>query len=205
MTAHYRKLLFTPEVLKLQTEAGSRAAYAGGLSDDTGQPDVLSEQEIMFIATRDSFYMSSIGAGGWPYIQHRGGAPGFVKFLGKRLLGFADFRGNRQYISLGNIASENRVALFFMDYPRRARLKLLGHIRIVKLEDDPDLAKTLIDDDYDGKPERAILIDVEGFDWNCSQHITPRFTAGDVKDVITRLQSQIEALEHENAALKKGK
>jgi uncharacterized protein len=204
MTAHYRKLLFTPEVRLRQADMGSRSAYARGEEDAPEGPDPLGEREAMFIATRNSFYLASIGASGWPYIQHRGGAAGFVKVLGERLIGFADYRGNRQYISLGNIATDSRVALFLMDYPRRARLKLLGRMRPVDLTGDSALAAQLTDQNYDAVVERGMLIDVEAFDWNCSQHITLRFATEDVEGAVDKLRSRIAELEVENAALKNG-
>jgi uncharacterized protein len=203
MTAHYGKLLFTPEVQLHQTVMGSRSAYARGEEEAPDSPDGLGEREAMFIATRDSFYLASIGANGWPYIQHRGGAVGFVKILNDKLIGFADYRGNRQYISLGNIATDNRVSLFFMDYPRRARLKMLGRMRAIDLKNDPALTEQLIDKDYDANVERGLVIDLEAFDWNCPQHITPRFTGREVESAINRLQARITELEAENDKLKK--
>jgi uncharacterized protein len=203
MTTHYRKLLFTPEVQLQQAAKGSRSVYARGEDEAPENADSIGEREAMFIATRDSFYLASVGETGWPYIQHRGGAMGFVKVLNDKLIGFADYRGNRQYISLGNVTKENRVSLFFMDYARRGRLKLLGRMRSVDLSEDTALAKQLIDDHYDANVERGLLIDVEAFDWNCSQHITPRFTAQDVEAVMGRLQSRIAELETEIQKLKK--
>jgi hypothetical protein len=165
---------------------------AGG---DTGTAEILGSREAMFLATRDSFYVASTNASGWPYIQHRGGPPGFVKLLGDRRIGFADYRGNRQYVSLGNVATDDRVALFFMDYVRRARLKLLGRKRSVSLDDAPELAAALIDEDYGAKVERGFVIEVEAYDWNCPQHITPRYTQGDMAEVIAPLQRRIAELE----------
>jgi uncharacterized protein len=202
MTAHYRKLLFTPQVQLQQTVKGSRVAYVRGEDEVPDIPDGIGEREASFIATRDSFYLASVGETGWPYIQHRGGATGFVNVLNNRLIGFADYRGNRQYISLGNVAKENRVSLFFMDYARRGRLKLLGRMRAVDLNEDPALAAQLIDPHYDANVERGMLIDVEAFDWNCSQHITPRFVAQDFESAIGRLQTRIAELEAENHKLR---
>jgi predicted pyridoxine 5'-phosphate oxidase superfamily flavin-nucleotide-binding protein len=157
----------------------------------------LTENEAHFIATRDSMYVASIGADGWPYIQHRGGPPGFVKVLSERSLGFADFRGNRQYVSVGNLADENRVALFMMDYARRTRLKVLGRARVVDLANAPDLAATLIDQSYGAKVERGIVVEVEAFDWNCPQHITPRYTLAEIDPMISALKARIAELEAE--------
>jgi uncharacterized protein len=200
MTSRYLNALFSPSVKAAQQHNGSRDAYArrDGPSD---KPDELTVNEIEFIASRDSFYMASVGASGWPYVQHRGGAPGFIKVLGERTLGLADFRGNRQYVSVGNLADDDRVSLFMMDYPRRARLKLLGRARAVSLADAPDLAAVLVDDAYGAKVERGFVIEVEAFDWNCPQHITPRFTLAEMQPSIEILKSRIGELEAEIARL----
>ena len=197
MTARFLNLTFTPAVKAAQDANGSRNAYAR--RDDGSQPDPLTGNETEFIAARDSFYMATTGSGGWPYIQHRGGPPGFVKVLDERTLGLADFRGNRQYISIGNLAGDDRAALFFMDYARRARLKLLGRVRKVDLAEAPDLAKALVDADYGAKVERGLIIDVEAFDWNCPQHITPRFTTAEIEPSIAALKTRIAELEAEVA------
>jgi uncharacterized protein len=193
MTSRFLNLVFTPSVKAAQQQNGSRDAYAK--RDSASEPDRLTENEAQFIATRDSFYMASVGAAGWPYIQHRGGPPGFIKVLGERTLGLADFRGNRQYVSVGNLADDNRVALFMMDYARRARLKLLGRARTLDLADAPDLAAALIDQDYNAKVERGLIIDVEAFDWNCPQHITPRFTLAEIEPSVAALKARIAELE----------
>ncbi len=195
MTAHYMELLFTPEVMQHQAAHGSRDSYARMADGAEASPDTLGPKEAMFLATRDSFYVASTSASGWPYVQHRGGPSGFVKLLGDRQIGFADYRGNRQYVSLGNVATDDRVALFFMDYVRRARLKMLGRMRAVDLADRPDLAASLIDEAYSAKIERGFVIDIEAFDWNCPQHITPRYTQADIAEIVTPLQQRIAALE----------
>jgi hypothetical protein len=200
MTAHYMGLLFTPAVLAEQAEAGSRDSYARIASGDNGDADILGPKEAMFLATRDSFYVASTSASGWPYVQHRGGPPGFVKLLGERRIGFADYRGNRQYVSLGNVTTGDRVALFFMNYVRRARLKLLGRMRSVPLIDAPELAAALIDEAYGAKVERGFVIDIEAFDWNCPQHITPRYTQSDIAEIVAPLQRRITELEAAVAA-----
>ena len=200
MTARYLNLLFSPAVKAVQEENGSRDAYAK--RDSASQPDSLTENEAQFVATRDSFYMASVGAGGWPYVQHRGGPAGFVKVLDERTLGFADFRGNRQYVSVGNLAGDNRVALFMMDYPRRARLKLLGRARTVDLAGISELTAALISKSYGAKVERGIVIDVEAFDWNCPQHITERFTLAEIEPTIDTLKARIAELEVELAQAK---
>jgi uncharacterized protein len=197
MTSRFLNLVFSPTVKAAQQQNGSRDAYAK--RDVMSEPDRLTENEAQFIATRDSFYMASVGSGGWPYVQHRGGPPGFIKVLGERTLGLTDFRGNRQYVSVGNLADDDRVALFMMDYPRRARLKILGRARAVDLADAPDLAAALIDQAYGAKIERGIIIDVEAFDWNCPQHITPRFTLAEIEPSVATLKARIAELEAELA------
>jgi len=197
MTSHFLNVVSTPAVKAIQAEQGSRAAYS--TRDGETARDQLTESEAGFIATRDSFYMASVGETGWPYIQHRGGAPGFVKVLSPTQIAFADFRGNRQYVSAGNLSKDNRAALFFMDYPSRTRLKLLGHVRSVDLAADPDLAAQLIDPAYRAKVERAFIIDVEAFDWNCPQHITPRYTLEELEPAIGSLKARIAELETELA------
>jgi hypothetical protein len=163
----------------------------------------LGPDEQQFIALRDSFYMASVSETGWPYIQHRGGPPGFVHVLRPDLIGFADLRGNKQYISLGNLAHDNRVALFFMDYPNQTRLKILGHAEIHERDDD---AAMFIEQLRTAEPnavfERAILIHVSGFNWNCPQHITPRFTVDELEPSLAPLRNRLAALETENAQLR---
>jgi uncharacterized protein len=194
MTTRFLNLLFSNSVKSAQQANGSRDAYARRDAPGDG-PDALGENERQFIAARDSFYMSSIGANGWPYIQHRGGPVGFVKVLDERRLGIADFRGNRQYISVGNLADDNRAAFFFMDYPNRTRLKLLGRVRPVNLNETPDLHSALADPAYGAKIERGFIVDVEAFDWNCPQHITPRFTQREIAPEFAKLTARIAELE----------
>lgn len=201
MTAHFFDLAFTPSVQAAQEANGSRRAYARHHVPNA-EPDRLSDDETAFIAERDSFYMATVSETGWPYLQHRGGPRGFIKVLDDRTLGLADFRGNRQYVSLGNLTNDDRAALFFMDYPRQARLKVLARVRAVDLASEPELAAALVDGDYKAKVERGLLISVEAFDWNCPQHITPRFTAEEVRPVIAKQQARITELEAEVAALK---
>ncbi len=193
MTHKFMSTLFTDDVKAAQTANGSRAAYSR--FDEPAEPDVLTGAEAEFIAERDSFYMATTSEDGWPYIQHRGGPPGFLKLLDARTLAFADFRGNRQYISLGNIAHDDRVALFLMDYPNKRRLKLLGRMREVDPAASPGLADALIDPGYKAKVERAMLITIEAFDWNCPQHITPRFTLADIEPGVSALRARVAELE----------
>jgi predicted pyridoxine 5'-phosphate oxidase superfamily flavin-nucleotide-binding protein len=200
MTARFQRIAFTPSVKQAQAANGSRAAYARR-EGELAEPDRLTENEAAFIATRDSFYLATVSETGWPYVQHRGGPPGFVKLLGDRLLGIADYRGNRQYVTLGNLAYDSRAALFFMDYPRRARLKLYARVRRVDLAQDQGLAAALVDRAHRATVERGLLFDVEAFDWNCSQHITPRFTAEDIASGVRQLRERIAELEAEVARL----
>ena len=146
--------------------------------------------------------MATVSQSGWPYIQHRGGPAGFLKVLDETTLGFADFRGNRQYISLGNMASDDRVALFLMDYPNRARLKVLAHMSVRGLAAEPELAERLSSPDYKGRPERAFILKLEAFDWNCPQHITPRFTASEVAAGTSLLWERLAEAEAELKVLR---
>lgn len=162
----------------------------------------LSADEAAFIATRDSFYLATVSETGWPYVQHRGGPPGFLKVLDDATLGFADFRGNRQYITLGNLAGNDRAALILVDYPLRARLKIYARIEARELAAEPELAARLATPGYRALPERAFLLHVAAFDWNCSQHITQRFTAAEIAAVARPLHERVAELEAENAALR---
>ena len=164
--------------------------------------DHFSDNETAFIAERDSFYMATVSENGWPYVQHRGGPRGFLKLLDEKTLAFADFRGNRQYISLGNIAANDRVALILVDYPNRARLKILAHMEARDLTTAPELAERLSLPRYKGKVERAFVLHLETFDWNCSQHITPRFTMADIEPAVSSLQGRIAELQAENQGLR---
>jgi predicted pyridoxine 5'-phosphate oxidase superfamily flavin-nucleotide-binding protein len=154
----------------------------------------LGPEEMDFIALRDTFYMASVSETGWPYVQHRGGPPGFIKVLDATTLGFADYRGNRQYVSVGNVLKDDRVALILVDYPNRTRLKLLGHARIVS-PDETDLLATLDVPAYGARVERGFLIKIAAFDWNCPQHITPRFTEAEIESVMGNLKERLADLE----------
>lgn len=169
---HFGKLAFTPAVKALQEKDGSRRVYERIATD---APDVLGEAERDFIGERDSFYMASVGETGWPYIQHRGGPKGFVRVLDERTIGFADFRGNRQHVTAGNVGAGGRVALIFMDYPHQARLKLLAHASIAT--DAATLARVAMPG---VAADRAFVLRVEAFDWNCAQHITPRYSEAEL-------------------------
>lgn len=201
MGHRFAELAFTPQVRAAQEAAGSRAHYAR-FEEGPSFNDVLGDEEREFLAARDSVYLASVGETGWPYVQHRGGPPGFIHVLDERTLAFADFRGNRQYVSVGNLAGDSRVALIAVDYPRRRRLKLLGHARVVTPEQDAALIARLKTPGYRGVVERALVITVAGFDWNCPQHITPRFTEAEIAAATQPLRERIAALELENRRLR---
>lgn len=193
MGNRFAEIAFTDTVKTLQESHGSRRSYArmeGGAATN----NILTEAEAAFIGQRDSFYMATVSETGWPYVQHRGGPRGFVRVLGDTTLGFADFRGNRQYVSVGNLQTDNRVSLFFMDYPNRRRLKLLGRGRMIDAEDRETLDRLVVSD-YRAGVERGVLIDVEAFDWNCPQHIAPRYTEDEVAAATQSLLDRIVELE----------
>src|SRR5271166_6493846 len=169
MRKRFFDLAFTPAVQAQQTSRGSRAAYvalAKRAATDTSA-DTLSGDEIDFIRARDSFYLATVSESGWPYVQHRGGPAGFVRHLDDGTLGWADYTGNRQYISIGNTTADDRVAMLFMDYPHRQRLKVLGHMRAYDVYGRPDLAQVLAIEGYRANLERLIVVSIEAFDWNC--------------------------------------
>jgi predicted pyridoxine 5'-phosphate oxidase superfamily flavin-nucleotide-binding protein len=201
MSYGFLDIMATSGVKAAQAANGSREMWEGLSQDRTF--DRFTESEAAFIAARDSFYLASVSESGWPYIQHRGGPAGFLKLLDDKTLGFADFRGNRQYISLGNIAVDDRVALILVDYPRRARLKILGHMSTRDLKSEPKLAEQLVVPGYKARPERAFILQLEAFDWNCPQHITPRFTQGEIEAAVLPLQQRLAALEAENGELRR--
>lgn len=197
MAQNYVHTLFTDTARAMQEADGSRSAYARMEAGSTGEPDRISASEAQFIAARDSFYLASVTSEGWPYVQHRGGPPGFLKLLPGNRLGFADYRGNRQHVSTSNLTEEPRVSLFLMDYPNRRRLKILGRARIIYADADPGLVASLMPEGYKAVAERAYVIDVVGFDWNCPQHITPRFTEAEIAQAIRPLTTEISQLRAE--------
>jgi uncharacterized protein len=177
---NYTRLTFTDSVKKTQEDYGTRSTgermEAANFDDRT-----LGDREREFIARRDSFYMATVGDTGWPYVQFRGGPPGFLRVLDDRTIAYADFRGNRQLISTGNLSNDDRVALILLDYPNRQRLKILARVEVHSAEDRPDLIKALEDPSYRAQVKRAFVMTVEAFDWNCPQHITPRFTQAEIE------------------------
>lgn len=194
---NYSTLAFTDPVKKLQERYGSRSAYAR--QERYAYLDGLTGQETRFISQRDSFYMASIGENGFPYIQHRGGPKGFINVIDKDTIGFVDFVGNRQYISVGNIQTHPQVSLILVDYPRRTRLKIYATARISELSEEPELFNQLDPADYPHRPERMVVLAVSAYDWNCPQHIIPRYTAEEIADAMTERDDYIRRLETELA------
>ncbi len=198
----FGSLVFTPLVKKLQERYGSRRQYER-MENSGASQDRFTAFETEFLAGRDSFYMATMGATGWPYVQHRGGPKGFLKVIDDHTLAFADFRGNKQYISTGNLLTDNRVALIMIDYPRQARLKILGRVEIfegAKAAEWLDRVrmpgeKTVI--------ERVLVIHVEAYDWNCPQHITPRYSVEELREGMKDVEKRVQTLEQENEALRK--
>jgi predicted pyridoxine 5'-phosphate oxidase superfamily flavin-nucleotide-binding protein len=190
----------TPSVKAVQAANGATEFWSNLHGDRLSNH--FTEAETAFIGSRDSFYMATVSETGWPYVQHRGGPPGFLRVLDDRTLAFADFRGNRQYISIGNLTANDRAALILMDYPRRRRLKILAHAEIKDLTGGDRLAAQLAIPGYRANVERAVVLHLEAFDWNCPQHITPRFSEAELIDVLTPARARIEALEAENKALR---
>jgi len=180
MARSFAQIPLTPDVQAVQARMGSRRAYhpmeIGAVEDSA-----LGPVEIAFIAARDSFYQATVGSNGWPYVQHRGGPAGFLKVLDAHTLGYADFSGNRQYISVGNLAGDERVSLFLMDYPQQQRLKIWGRARVVEEEAEPKLLARLASPHYRARIERGVVITVEAFDWNCPKYITPRYTEAEIQ------------------------
>ena len=202
MARAFSELAFTPRVQLQQDRLGSASHYARLLSDEAPANNRLGPEEAAFVAARDGFYQATVSETGWPYVQFRGGPAGFLKVLDEATIGYADFRGNRQYISLGNLDGDNRISLILMDYPNRRRLKILGRARTVETTDDPDLAQRLAVPGYRGRPERAVLIDIAGLDWNCPQHIPQRLTLEELEGTLAPVRQEIAGLKAENDALK---
>ena len=199
MAENFHSIAFTDSVQRAQERQGVRQQYAR-FAARAPRSNRLGEAEKEFLAERDTFFMASVGETGWPYVQHRGGQKGLLKVLDESTLAFADFRGNRQYISLGNLDGDDRVALILLDTARQTRLKIYARARAVERDDDPDLIERLADPDYGARVERAIVLRVEAFDWNCPQHIVPRFTEAEVLEMVRPLHDRVAQLESELAA-----
>lgn len=200
MPSAFADIAFTPSVKAAQELYGSREANRGFESAEDSR-DQLTDREARFIAARDSFYQATVSESGWPYVQHRGGPAGFLKVIDSRTIGYADFRGNVQYLSVGNLRANDRVSLIMMDYANRRRLKIWGRARIVHADDAPELLARLELPDYKARTERGVVIRVEAWDWNCPQHITKRFTMAEVERLMAplleenrNLQAQLEQI-----------
>jgi predicted pyridoxine 5'-phosphate oxidase superfamily flavin-nucleotide-binding protein len=206
MLHKWLQLASTPSVKAARERYGGAAHYArlDGTSDPDGpvRNDRLGEVEKAFIAGRDGFYLATVSETGWPYVQYRGGAAGFLRVLDDHTLGFADFRGNRQYVTTGNVAANDRVSLFLMDYAHQRRLKIFGRLRMVDEAADPKLVEAVAVKGYAGRIERAAMVAVEAFDWNCPQHITPRFTQEELEQVLAPAREEIKSLRAENQRLR---
>jgi len=199
MPYHFLEVAVTQSVRAAQADMGVDQIWLG---TDSRPSDTFTENEIAFIASRDSFYMASVSETGWPYVQHRGGKVGFLKVVDQRTMAFADYRGNRQYISAGNFAANDRACLFLMDYVRQARLKIYAHVERLALDADQELTDLVFDVTYQGRAERIFKLRLEAFDWNCPQHIIPRYTEQQVEQAVAPLRERLQRLETENATLR---
>jgi predicted pyridoxine 5'-phosphate oxidase superfamily flavin-nucleotide-binding protein len=206
VSKHYGSIAFTDAVVGVQREYGSDGFYGRKRVQGNAAPgiDALTDDEREYLAERDSFYLATVSETGWPYVQYRGGPRGFLRVVDDHTIGWADFRGNLQYISTGNVGGDDRVALIALDYPHQRRLKIFGHARVVTVAEDPALVKSFADPDYSTEVERAVLVTVEAFDWNCQQHITPRFSAAELEPHLAPLRRQLADLQAENARLREG-
>ena len=200
MSRAYSDIAFTPTVRAVQTRLGSRSGYAP-LDHADDRRDALGEAEAAFIEGRDGFYQATVSETGWPYVQFRGGPAGFLKVLDAKTIAYADFRGNVQYISVGNLNGNDRVSIILMDYAKRRRLKILGRVRLVDQADDGALMARLEMPHYRARVERAAVVTVEAYDWNCPQHITPRFTEAEIAQAVAPLHAEIASLKQALADL----
>ncbi|MGP3983160.1 pyridoxamine 5'-phosphate oxidase family protein [Streptomyces sp. KR80] len=200
--SRYAHLAYTPNVREVQHEMGSGAVAGRRLAHPADHAEPLTAVEAAFIRGLDGFLIATVGETGWPYIQFRGGPPGFVHVLDEWTLAYADVRGNRQYITMGNLRGDDRVALFFLDQARQSRLKLYGHAESIPAAEAPELAERLSPSRTGGRVERLVTIRVEAFDWNCHRHITPRFSEPELAEALAPLRDRLARLEKENAALR---
>ena len=198
----FGSLVFTPVVKELQERYGSRQQYER-VKKSAASRDRLTPFEVEFLAQRDSFYWATIGATGWPYVQHRGGPKGFLKVIDDQTLALADFKGNKQFISTGNLLTDNRVAMIMVDYPRQARLKILGRVDVFEGEKAEPLLDQVRMPGYKAVIERVFVIHVDAYDWNCPQHITPRYTGEEIHDAVHAIEDRLRKVELENAELRK--
>ena len=200
MSYGFLDIAVTPSVRAAQARMGADHLWQDFKGDR--KFDRFGENEAAYLAERDSFYMATVSETGWPYVQHRGGPRGFLKLVDNRTLAFADYRGNRQYISTGNLAADDRACLFLMDYARRARLKIYVRVETLALDDAPDLTAFVTVPEYRAKLERVFRLRLEAFDWNCQQHITPRFNEREISAAIHPLRQRLAELEAENTQLR---
>jgi predicted pyridoxine 5'-phosphate oxidase superfamily flavin-nucleotide-binding protein len=206
MRHRYLEIASTPSVKAARGRYGSAAQWdraTGAAAGEAARNDRLGPVEQQFIAARDGFYLASVSETGWPYVQFRGGPSGFLRVIDDRLLCYADFRGNRQYLTVGNVQADSRVSLFLMDYAHQRRLKIFGRMRVVDAREDPALAERLAVPGYAGRIERAALITIEAFDWNCPQHITARFTQAELEEALRPVRDEMMVLKAENERLRR--
>lgn len=201
MARNFAELAFTASVKAQQQKYGSRKSYAR--MEQMARGNEFGEAETEFIAERDSFYLATVGESGFPYVQFRGGPQGFLKVLDERTLAYADFRGNMQYISVGNLLANDKAALILLDYASRQRLKIYARIEVIEAKDNPELIAQLQDAHYEAQIERAMVLHLEAFDWNCPQHITPRYTVEEIRELNAPLYEHVTKLEAEVERLKK--
>ncbi|SLN36930.1 Pyridoxamine 5'-phosphate oxidase [Roseovarius albus] len=202
MSKRFYDHLFTDAVQAMQDENGALGLYARQMAEEAPANDRLGDKETQFISMRDGFYQATVSESGWPYVQFRGGPRGFLTVLDEKTIAYADFRGNRQYISTGNLSHDDRIAMILVDYPNSARIKILGRAKLVEMVDDPALMERLQDTTYKGRPERAVVVTVEGFDWNCPQHLPVRLTIEEMQPILAPFQQEMAQLKEENKLLK---
>ena len=200
MAKNFAEIAFTEAVKKLQEKHGSRRSYER--MEKFKVIDGLTSNETTFIKNRDSFYLATVGIKEFPYIQHRGGPKGFLKVLDSKRIGFIDFVGNKQYVSVGNMATNNNVSLIMVDYPTKTRLKIFAKAEVIEIKDDPELYSLLDLDDYKFRPERMMVFNIEAYDWNCPQHITHRYTVEEINEAFSPQKDYILKLEEEIKELK---
>ena len=202
MSRAFAEISFTPSVLALQQQNGSAEGYSKFLKPEADRGDRIGPMEAEFISDRDGFYQATVSESGWPYVQFRGGPLGFLKVLDDRTIAHADFRGNRQYLSAGNLTDDDRISMILMDYPNRRRLKIWGRAKLISTTDNPELMTQLQDKSYRGRPERAVIITVEALDWNCPQHIPQRMTLEELEPQLKPIRDELARMKSENKKLR---
>ena len=202
MTRAFTEISFTPSVRALQKQSGSAEGYSKFMAPEADRADLIGSAEAEFISGRDGFYQATVSQSGWPYVQFRGGPVGFLKVLDDQTIAYADFRGNRQYLSAGNLTDDDRISMILMDYPNRRRLKVWGRAKLTVSSDEPELMTQLQDMSYRGRPERAVVITIEALDWNCPQHIPQRMTLEELEPQLEPLRAELSRLKSENEKLR---